>query len=482
MCSIGEDDFGDEGGTHTMVAEPQIQPLNGVPANEICKGCNERNVAVKLNFKDAQCEPCFFQYVRHKFRAALGSTRIIERNARVLLLFDGSVDSFVLFDIVRDAVAQEQFKRLTIQPVAIYVDQTFMQDADSSARKERLNKVFASMKAFNFETYLTTIVGNEVTKIEDTALQLNAPAKDSEREFLERYATIDSRTAKEDFLRLKRMNVLRWAAEQINCKYIFVPVTSQHIATDLMIDVALGRGNSMANDISFCDSRCEAVKIVRPMRGITSLEVDTYVRLSKDIGEMASDASRYFDIDAPPMSSIQNLTKRFIRDLQENFASTVSTVYRTGDKITAATLTATPAHKAADPKDRCKFCYSELDFKDSTTLFATEYSRCVSACANQEQVNDIALMQHRAETLMLGGSIAECNRITALGPNEYGVNIDEHDGNENSEEIDASTDSLMKQLCHSCRNIFRGLEHSDDLIQWSIAFYFYCFVSNVNFV
>lgn len=28
MCSIGEDDFGDTGGKHTMVAEPQIHPLN----------------------------------------------------------------------------------------------------------------------------------------------------------------------------------------------------------------------------------------------------------------------------------------------------------------------------------------------------------------------------------------------------------------------------------------------------------------------
>lgn len=470
MCSIGEDDFGDEGGKHTMEAEPSIQPLSGVPANELCKRCNERNVVVKLNFKDAQCAPCFFQYVRHKFRAALGSTRIIERNARVLVVFDGSVDSLVLFDIVRDAVAQEQFKRLTIQPVAIYVDHTFMQDTDAGVRQKRLNDTFAAMKAFQFETYATTIVGNAVTKIEDAAMQPNDGQRTSaEREFVERYAAIGSRTAQEDFVRVKRTNVLRWAAEQIHCKYIFVPVTSQHIATDLLIDVALGRGNSMANDISFCDSRCEAVKIVRPMRGITSLEVDTYVRLSTDIGPLATGASRYFDIDAPPMSSVQNLTKRFVSDLQQNFASTVSTVYRTGDKITAAASTPLAAHNTA--KELCKFCHSELDYKDSITLFATEYSRCVSACANQEQVNDIELMQRRAEELVLGGSIAECRRVTAAGADANGDtaggSVDENGANaanSGTEQIDADTDSLMKQLCHSCRNIFRGLHHSDDLI------------------
>lgn len=435
MCSIGEDDFGDEGGQHTMTAEPQINPLNAVPANEICKKCNERNVTVKINFKDAQCDRCFFQYVRHKFRASLGSTRIIDRNARVLVVFDGSIESCVLFDIVRDAVAQEQFKRLTIQPVAIHIDDTFINETDAVARQTKLLQIYDMMKTFNFETYHTTIVADAVTKIDDASNQLNGHVDDGERAFNERLHGLPNRTAKEDFLHVKRLNAMRWAATQINCKYIFVPIISQHIATDLMINVALGRGKSMANDISFCDSRSDAVKIVRPMRGITALEVDTYMRLSKDIGHMAKCASRYDCIDSNPTSSIHNLTKQFINNLQENFASTVSTVFRTGDKISAAasTLTAPTTTPAASPTQRCKFCLSELDYHDSITLFATEYSRCVSACADQNEVNDVELMQQRAQRQV------------------HGDNDD--------------VNSLTKQLCHGCRNIFRGLDQPNDLIE-----------------
>lgn len=62
MCSIGEDDFGDEGGAHTMTIDPKSS--NSFSLDEICKKCNEHNVVVKLNLKDAQCEQCFFQYAR----------------------------------------------------------------------------------------------------------------------------------------------------------------------------------------------------------------------------------------------------------------------------------------------------------------------------------------------------------------------------------------------------------------------------------
>lgn len=438
MCSIGEDDFGDTGGEHTMIAEPKIYPLNEVPVNEICKRCRERNVVVKLNFKDAQCEPCFFQYVRHKFRASLGSTRIIERNAKVLIVFDGSVESCVLFDIVRDAVAQEQFKRLTIQPVALYIDETFITEPDTKKCQTKFVEICDMMKTFNFEATCLVPIAHDIEVTTDECQPLESDDELKKRAFLQNLNKIKSRTAREDFLNVKRLNVMRWAAKLCNCKYIFVPAISQHIATDLLINVALGRGKSVANDISFCDSRNDEVKIIRPMRSITSLEVETYARLSKDIGEMTKNAERYKCIDSNPTSSIHNLTKQFINNLQENFASTVSTVFRTGDKISGAAATTISEDDTSVPKQICKFCHSELDYHDSVTLFATEYSRCVSACADQHEVNDVELMQQRAQHQVLGGS-SDC-------------------GN------DEDVNSLMQELCHGCRNIFRGLDSPKDLI------------------
>jgi cytoplasmic tRNA 2-thiolation protein 2 len=80
MCSIGEDDFEDLGGVHAMVADNKDEKL---PDDEICKKCNKDKTVVKLSFKVAQCKNCFILYVRHKFRAAIGSTKIVKRDSNV---------------------------------------------------------------------------------------------------------------------------------------------------------------------------------------------------------------------------------------------------------------------------------------------------------------------------------------------------------------------------------------------------------------
>ena len=99
MCSIVEDDFGDDGGKHAMVEENKQENVE-LP-DEICKKCNSEKVAVKLYLKDAQCENCFLFYARHKFRAALGASKIVRRGANVLIIFDGSAENMVMMDMIK---------------------------------------------------------------------------------------------------------------------------------------------------------------------------------------------------------------------------------------------------------------------------------------------------------------------------------------------------------------------------------------------
>lgn len=114
----------------------------------------------------------------------------------------------------------------------------------------------------------------------------------------------------------------------------------------------------------------------------------------------------------------------------------MSTVFRTGDKISAAAATTKSSSLNGDkPKQICKFCHSDLDYEHSATLFAIEYSRCVSACADQNEVNDVDLMLKRAENQVLGNT---------------------HDEN---------TKDLIKSLCHGCRNIFRDLDEPNSYVQ-----------------
>lgn len=436
MCSIGEDDFGDEGGKHTMPVESKVQ-FDSIHSDEICKRCNQRNVVVKLNFKDAQCEECFFQYVRHKFRASLGSTRIIERGAKVLLVFDGTVESCVMYDIVRYALSQEKFRRLTIEPIAIYIDETFVTKNVSIEREKHIKEAFRIMKMFDFDIYYTTIASNNLIpiKVENPSIfQLNYQLNENEQMFLTKLKKIGNSTAKEDFLNISRSNIMRWAASQIQCKYIFISTTSQQVATELLINVALGRGKSVASDISFYDQRtnCNA-RVLRPMRNIIPLEIENYVRLNNEKNQLIKINDYSNKTKMPSISSIHLLTKQFINNLQENFTSTVSTVFRTGDKISAA-VSSPIKHDSIEEKQKCKFCHSDLDYENSTTLFAIEYSRCVSSCADQKEVNDVNLMQQHAVNQVLGAN-----------------NTDD-------------SENLMKYLCHGCRNIFRDLDEQNDFI------------------
>lgn len=434
MCSIGEDDFGDEGGEHAMIVDPKLSSTHLFDSEEICKKCNEHKVVVKLNLKDAQCEQCFFQYARHKFRASLGSTRIVQRGAKVALIIDGSIESGVMLDMVRYGLSQEKFKRLTIQPCVVYVDSTCTSGKSLDTRKRYIVEIFKLIEYFQFDAYYMSIIkGAPVVKIENS----NSFAFDNnivrlEEKFVNQIKSLRSITSTDDFLQTARTNAIRWAATQTDCKYAFVSSISHQIAANLLVNVALGRGSSVANEISFADSRDDdKAKIFRPLRNVTQLEIETYVYLNKNLNQLLQSINCLnIDKDICTGPCIQNLTKDFVTNLQENFASTVSTVFRTGDKIAAA-ASSTQSEKAIKTKETCKFCHSDLDFNDSATLFAIEYSRCVSACANRNEVNDVDLMKKRATNNVLGTG------------------------------DDDELDNLMKVLCHGCRNIFRNLNDSE---------------------
>lgn len=440
MCSIGEDDFGDDGGAHSMQLQPKIDSTE-IISDEICKKCNERKVVVKLNLKDAQCEPCFFQYVRHKFRATLGTTRMVERGAKVVLVFDGSVECCVMFDMVRYALTQEQFKRLTYTPYALFVDDTCAFETSAEKRQEYLVESLKQLENFHFETYYTSVATKDEPPIRIENFQsfrISVENLEKDARFAGVVTACKSLTSRHDFVLTARANAIRSATAQLNCNYAFVSAISHQIATTLLVNVALGRGSSVANDISFCDNRpsCQ-VKMLRPIRNLSSLEVETYVRLSPGISWPTTNHNYVNSVNTDTNASIQNLTTQFVNGLQENFASTVSTVFRTGDKIAStATASSKPSDKATQQKT-CKFCHSILDYEDSATLFAIEYSRCVSACADRKEVNDVDLMIQRANAAVQGDTFAS----------------------NDSDVEDIKT--LWKHLCHGCRNIFRDLESNN---------------------
>lgn len=430
MCSIVEEDFGDDGGAHAMVEDPKSKGIEG----EICKKCNIEKSRIKLDFKESMCVTCFLAYVRHKFRATLGSSKIVRRNSNVLLHFTGGPESVCLLDMIRVGFEQEPYKRLVFELEMTFVDESCVEKdirGDSAKRFERIQEVKSVLEQFpNFKCFYSSIgaTAGEMALITSLTLVELEAVIESERKFVTMFDSFKSLSSKQDFVDVTRKDVLRQAAVALKCSYVFVPDISITLATRLLTNISLGRGSSAAFDVAFCDDRIESLKFVRPIKDLSKVDVLSYLEFNNlkhlDVNNYGTDLGQFV--------SIQNLTSKFINDLQQNFSSTVSTVYRTCNKIApvdrAPAVDEVPEQHfrnldIANKNQRCVMCKAFLDFNNSETLFAIEFSRVVSECAGGE--SNTRESEEKANSAVNGN----------LG--------------------------TKKNLCHGCRNIFIGLNDEE---------------------
>jgi cytoplasmic tRNA 2-thiolation protein 2 len=60
--------------------------------------------------------------VTHKFRATLGKSKLVNKGERVLVCVSGSQSSVSLLHLVWTGLQQSTYKRLTFDPVIVYID------------------------------------------------------------------------------------------------------------------------------------------------------------------------------------------------------------------------------------------------------------------------------------------------------------------------------------------------------------------------
>lgn len=441
MCSIGEDDFGDEGGLHAMPADPSEAPP-APTASIACRGCNEPGAVtvVKLPCKEPQCVACFLAYVRHKFRANLGANKLVPRNGRVLVNYDGSANASALLDMIRFACTMDRFKKLHIEPCVLFVDEHCLLPADGVVaatvqRTTHLHRIRRLLQQFGIAAYYVSVAQTAANcvpvDIHSAAAEeaaTDAALVSRETEFAATVRQFETLTAQQEFVAAVRTNVMRECAERLDCRFAFVADTCPDLAVRLLANIALGRGTSVGDDVAFCDARGNgAVRILRPLRDFSALEVEQYVRLAAvEWCAVGDEDGRTHDDDA--FGSIQNLTRAFVDDLQTNFQSTVSTVFRTGSKIAAVSTAAVGQGKASSTLNqqqeeisqavpRCKICGSALDCESSETLMAIEFSR---QCALKET-------------------------RSAEGSGSAGADV------------------WSTGMCYGCRNVFRDVKDENDI-------------------
>ncbi|XP_042653591.1 cytoplasmic tRNA 2-thiolation protein 2 isoform X2 [Tyto alba] len=395
--------MGDDGGcgADTEPARRRRGPGHSHPRP--CVKCGQGSAALVIRLGDAFCRGCFREYFVHKFRATLGKNRVIFPGEKVLLALSGGPTSSAMLRQVQEGLSRETAKRLRFVPGLIYVDEGAVRGQSPAQREQSLACMETLLQATGFPYHLahleqalelpasilrpggsgepnpsykeavegfiqqqrqegdgeggTSLPGTGDTPVGSPDAPRLPPAALTQK-LLRLFEATETSTAREELLQMLRTHLILQTARSRGYAKVMTGESCTRVAVKLLTNLALGRGAFLAVDTGFVDDRHGDVTVVRPMREYMAKEVAFY--------------NHFFDVPtlvAPPLPtkrqekpSIHRLIERFLLGLQEDFPSTISTVYRTGEKLSPA-----PA-KASDESQRCLLCLCALDIAGEEEL------------------------------------------------------------------------------------------------------------------
>ncbi|XP_006860332.1 PREDICTED: cytoplasmic tRNA 2-thiolation protein 2 [Chrysochloris asiatica] len=413
MCQVGED-YGEQ-----VPVGPPPPPLQS--REQKCVKCQEGVPVVVIRAGDAFCRDCFKAYYVHKFRAVLGKNRIIFPGEKVLLAWSGGLSSSSMLWQVLEGLSRSSAKQLRFMPGVVYVDEgaacgrspedraetlaevrSILQSAGLPWYSVSLEKVFSLpqsvLRYFSQEpatgksTYKEAVdgfirqqqgLGTQGTEDSPSpnpgeeqlswhgpqdAQSLAEPPTAAQTEAVSRlFHSVRTLTAKEELLHTFRTHLILHVARTHGYSKVMTGDSCTRLAIKLLTNLALGRGAFLAWDTGFADERHGDVVVVRPMREHTLKEVAFYNHLFA----VPTVVTPTLDTKAPEKASIHRLMETFVLRLQAQFPSTVSTVYRTSEKL----IKAPRAGRATSPsRPRCLLCLCTLDVdsEDSATAFGAQ--------------------------------------------------------------------------------------------------------------
>nr|XP_056718730.1 cytoplasmic tRNA 2-thiolation protein 2 [Euleptes europaea] len=382
--------------------------------------CKEGPPVLIIRVGDAFCKACFKDHFVHKFRAMLGKNRCIFPGEKVLLAFSGGPASSAMVRQVQEGLSQEAAKKLRFKPGILFVDEGAVCGQDLEKRGEVCSRVEMILRATGFPFHLVHLeevfdlpgsilrsVSHDATdsgqsykeavdgfirqqqqqrvktgdslpgrlselSIRDPsgkeAAEIAGPLSVSHMAELTRlFGAVKSLTAKEELLQTLRNHLIVHVARTNSYTKVMMGDSCTRVAVKLLTNLCLGRGAFLAGDTGFSDGRHGDVLVLRPMREYSAKEIAFYNRL---FGVPAV-FTPSLDTKAPDRASIHRLIESFLYKLHSEFPSTISTVYRTGEKL-GTTPRDADAGGDAEP-ERCLLCLCTLDTNvvDGSSLQST---------------------------------------------------------------------------------------------------------------
>ncbi|XP_074501750.1 cytoplasmic tRNA 2-thiolation protein 2 [Sebastes fasciatus] len=481
MCQVDEDYHG---------------PLKRVEVPSVskkCVKCKEGTAAVVIRAGDTYCRGCFKEYFIHKFRAMLGKNRVIFPGEKVLLAVSGGPSSCSMLSQVQEGLSQNAHKKLRFLPGIVFIDEGGAVGQSAEERRKTVAELQAVFKASGFPFHMvaleqvldlpSSVVVMAPSPSERTACSYKAAVdqfiqsdsrgcstpreqeetstpdvQESHTQLLQQLiGSAKTLTAREDLLNTLRQHLLVHTARSEGYSKLMLGDNCTRLAVKLLTSISLGRGAQLAQDTGFSDSRYGDIMLVRPMRDYSAKEIAYYNHMfSVPSVFMPSLGTKTKDT-----SSIQRLTESFVIKLQADFPSTVSTIYRTSEKLQKSSST-------ADQCDRCLLCMCALDsavenssaFK--ATLISEQLSQTKSPGATSAEIPRQNPAPVEPESTALSGQCCSSGGGEDCGKAAGGG------GCCSSAKIPETTD-LKSLLCYSCQLTVKDMSSVERLPQYILS-------------
>ncbi|XP_066569853.1 cytoplasmic tRNA 2-thiolation protein 2 isoform X2 [Amia ocellicauda] len=496
MCQVDEE-----------YKDDQLKNRTVLSVSQKCVKCNEVSAVLIIRAGDGFCRDCFKEYFVHKFRAMLGKNRLIFPGEKVLLALSGGPASSSMLFQVQQGLSRDAPKKLRFTPGIVYIDGA----ATGQSPEERIGKISQLESIFSATGYPFYIVHLEevfglpnsvlqcvpsvperiegcykaaverfiqhststqremrcISEAEDPSLmgaqtrlsELSVqdgrvsggrlPVTPEQTQAVERLlASVRTLTAKEELLQTLRHHLIVHTARAHGYAKVMMGDSCSRLAVKLLSNISLGRGASLAMDTGFSDPRYGDIAIVRPMREYSSKEIAFYNKMFK----VPSVFIPGLDTKAPEKASIQRLTESFVNKLQAEFPSTVSTIYRTSEKL----ITACPRTSAdKEQTEKCLLCLCTLDTsgEEASAFHATLISEKLSQKKPPELGQSPVLPGQQC--CCTGGGQADICGATGGGCCSVDRTPVTHD--------------LQSLLCYSCRLIIKDMSSVNELPQYIVS-------------
>ncbi|XP_016101355.1 cytoplasmic tRNA 2-thiolation protein 2-like [Sinocyclocheilus grahami] len=392
MCQVEEDYNG---------LECNQEKIPVPTLNRKCMKCKEGTAVLIIRVNDAFCRSCFKEYFIHKFRAMLGKNRVIFPQEKVLLAVSGGAASCSMLSQVQEGLSREAPKKFRFVPGIIYIDDggACGRSAEERQRSNALLKSIFTETGFTYFIVSLEQVFSLPTSVLVPGTSDPDPSNPSYKQAVDQYIkekqTLTEENVASAVAQLSIADSAYSPERKLALERLFSSMKTLTAKEDMLQTLSQLSSTLSTHDKASIQRLTESFvtnlqsDFPSTVSTIYSEKLHTVMPPQSQTAEPASKCLLChctLDTKTHDKASIQRLTESFVTNLQSDFPSTVSTIYRTSEKLHTVIP---PQSQTAEPASKCLLCLCTLDTKvDKASAF---HATLVSEQLSQIKLQDSSL-------------------------------------------------------------------------------------------